>query len=109
MARGAEAAGTAGEHQEMFRMAVGTADAGKPAARVAAVEVALDDFFDDGPEEAVLLLETALILGQETIKVMKEHLVEDGALRMSGTVDSLHDKELWIKKRAKVMALSVSA
>jgi len=42
MARGAETAGAAGEHQEAFRMAVRTADAGKATARVAAVEVALD-------------------------------------------------------------------
>ena len=52
-------------------MAVGTADAGKPAARMAAVEVALDDLLDDGPEEAVLLLEAALIFCQEPVEVMK--------------------------------------
>ena len=37
MAGGTEAAGSAGEHQEMFRLAVRTADAGEPAAGVAAV------------------------------------------------------------------------
>ena len=54
VAGGAKPAGPAGEHQEVFRVAVGTADAGKPAARVAAVQVALDHLLDDGPEEAVL-------------------------------------------------------
>jgi hypothetical protein len=52
-------------------MAVRTADAGKSTARVAAVEVAFDDLLDDGSEEAVLFLETALILRQEPVEVMK--------------------------------------
>jgi hypothetical protein len=67
MAGGAEPAAAAGEHQEVFRMAVGTADAGEPAARVAAVEIALDHILYDGPEEAIRLLEAALVLGQETV------------------------------------------
>jgi hypothetical protein len=50
MARRTKAAGAAGEHQEVFRMAVRTADAGKAAARVAAVEVALDRLLDNRPE-----------------------------------------------------------
>jgi hypothetical protein len=82
MARGTEAAGAAGEHQQVFRLAVRTADAGKPAARVAAVEVALDHLLDNGPEEPVFFLKTALILGQEPIEVMKQHPVEDRPLRM---------------------------
>jgi len=67
---------------------VRAADAGKAAARVAAIQVALDNLFDDGPEEAVLLLEAALILRKEPVKIMEEHAVEDGALRMSRTIDS---------------------
>jgi hypothetical protein len=62
VARGAKPAGTAGEHQAVFRVAVGTADAGEPAARVAAVEVSFNDFLDDRPQEAVALLKTSLIL-----------------------------------------------
>jgi hypothetical protein len=42
-------------------MAVRTAEAGESAARVAAIQVALHDFLDDRPEEAVLPLEPALI------------------------------------------------
>jgi len=74
-------------------MAVRTADAGKPATRMAAVEVALDDLLDDGPEEAVLLLEAALIFCQEPVEVMEEHAVEDGALGMTGTIGSGHGGE----------------
>jgi hypothetical protein len=48
-------------------MAVRTADAGEPAARVAAVEVALDHLLDNGPEEAILLLKTSLILREEAV------------------------------------------
>ena len=75
-------------------------DAGKPAAGVAAVEIALDHLLDDGPEEAVLFLVTLLILGQEPVKIVKEHPVEDGAFRMSGAENSCHSKESQIKKRA---------
>ena len=74
----------------MLRMAVRTADSGKPAAGVAAVEIALDDVLDDGPEEAVLLLETPLVLRQEPVEVMEEHPVENGAFRMARAVDSRH-------------------
>ena len=48
---------------------------------------------DDWPEEPVLLLEAALILREESIEVMKEHLVENRALWMSGAVDSCHGKQ----------------
>ncbi len=58
MARRTEPAGPAGEHQEEFGSAVGTADAGESTAGVAAVQVALDDFFDDRTQEPVLPLET---------------------------------------------------
>jgi len=78
----------AGEHQEVLRSAVGTTDAGEPAARVAAVQVALDDLLDNRPEEPVLFLETTLILRQEAIEVMKQHPVEDRPLRMSRAIDS---------------------
>jgi hypothetical protein len=48
---GTEAVGATGEHQEPLLTAVRTADAGKPAARVAAVQIALDHLPDDRPEE----------------------------------------------------------
>ena len=71
MTRGAEAAGAAGEHQQVVLTTVGTADSGKPTARVAAVKIALDHLFDDRAEEAILSLEAALILAQEAVKVME--------------------------------------
>jgi len=52
-------------------MAVRTADAGKPAARVAAVEVTLNHLLDNGAEEPVLFLEAALVLRQEPVEIMK--------------------------------------
>jgi len=66
-----KSSGAAGKHQEMFRMAIGTADAGKPAAGIAAVQVALDHLLDDRAEEAVLLLNSSLVLRQEPVEVMK--------------------------------------
>jgi len=71
MARGTKPAGAAGKHQEVFSMAVGTADAGESATGIAAVQVALDHLLDSGPEEAVLLLKTSLVFRQEPIEVMK--------------------------------------
>ncbi len=93
MAGWAEPAGTAGEHQEVFRMAVRTADAGEPTAGIATVQITLDDFFDDGPEETVLLLEAALILGQELVKIMEYHPVEYGVFRVTGTIDSVYSRK----------------
>jgi len=71
---------------------VRAADASKAAARIAAIQVALDHILDNGPQESVLLLEAALILRKESVKIIEEHAVEDGALRMSGTVNSWHSK-----------------
>jgi len=38
---------------------------------VAAVEVGLDDFLDDEPEETVLLTETAQLLRKEAVKAIE--------------------------------------
>ena len=51
---------------------------------------ALDHVLDDRPEEAVLLLETTLILSQEPVEMMRQHPVKDRPLRMSRTIDSRH-------------------
>ena len=74
----------------LFRLfpTVGTTDAGKPA-----VEVAVYDLLNDGTEEAILPLETALIFGQELLKVMEQYPVEHGAFRMTGTIDSGHSRK----------------
>jgi len=67
---------------------------GKPAARVAAVKVALYHFLDDRSEKTVLSLEPGLIFLKERVKVMEEHPEEHGAFRMSGTVNSCHSKNI---------------
>ena len=69
---------------------VGTADAGKSVARVAAVQIALYDLLDDQPKKVILPLETSLILGHEPVEMMKKHPVKNGPLRMSGTIESRH-------------------
>ena len=92
VARWAKSSSATREVEEKFRTTVRTADAGKPAARVAAVKIALNDFLDDRPEEPVLSLETALVVGQELVKVMEEHPVEHGTFRMPGTVHSCHSR-----------------
>ncbi len=74
----------------MFSPTVGTADAGEPAARIAAVQVALHYLLDNGAEEAVLFLEAMLILCEEAVEVMEEHAIKDSPLGMSGTINSGH-------------------
>jgi hypothetical protein len=56
MARWAKSASATGKVKEALISTVRTPDVGKPAERVAAVEVALDHILDDGSEEAVLSL-----------------------------------------------------
>ena len=80
-------------------MAVGTADAGKSAKGVTAVQVALDDLLDDRPEEAVLLLEAALVLDEESVEIVKENAVEDGALGMPGTIHARHGAKMASRNR----------
>jgi len=76
--------------QKPLLATVRTADPGKPAAGVAAVQVALDYLLDDRPEVAVLALETVLVLDQDPFEVMEEHPVENGTFWMAGTVESWH-------------------
>jgi hypothetical protein len=71
-------------------MAVQAADPGEAGARIAAVEVALDDFLDDRPIMTVLLLEAALVGRQEAVEVMEQQAAEHRALQMARAVDSRH-------------------
>jgi len=80
------------EHHEVFCEAVRATDAGKAAARIAAVEIALDHLLDDRPEKTVLPLETTLILSQKPVEMMEQHPVEDRPLRMSVTIESRHSR-----------------
>jgi len=105
VARGTEPPGSAGKHQEAFRMALGTADARKPAARIAAIEIALDDLLNDRTEIAIRLLEKLLILRQEAPKMMEQHPVENGAFRMTRAIDSRLNGE--ISRNSDVAAVSI--
>jgi len=91
MAGGTEAPGLAGKRQQMFRPAARATDPSEPAAGIAAVEIFLDDLLHDRTEKAVSTLETRLIFGDEPLKMMKHHTVEDGPLRMSRTRHSRHN------------------
>lgn len=71
-------------------MAVRTADPGEAGARIAAVEIALDDFLEDRPEMSARLLKTALVGCQEAVEATEQHPIEDRALGMARTVDSRH-------------------
>ena len=94
--------------KEKFRTTVRTANPGKLASGIAAVEVALHYLLDYGAKEAVLFLEALLILGQEPVKVMKQHAVEHGTFRMTGTGHSCHSRGSFIKKRANLMDMTSS-
>jgi hypothetical protein len=87
MTRWAESPGPAREHNEPLLGAVGTSDAGEPAAGIAAVKILLDNLLDDRSEKPILPLETTLILRQEPVEMMEKHPVENGPLRMPRTID----------------------
>jgi len=74
----------------MFTVAIRAADPGEVGARIATVEIALDDLLDDRPEMTILLLKAALVDCQEPVEVMEQHPIEDRALRMTRTIDPLH-------------------
>ena len=93
MTRWAKSAAAAGKVKEPLLTTVRTADAGKAAAGIAAVQIAFHYLLDDRSEVAVLLLKTALILRKESLEIMEQHPVKHGALRMSGAIDSCHSKE----------------
>jgi len=86
----AESARFTREHKKPVFPTAGAADPSKPAAGVAAVGITLHDLLDDQPKKAILPLETVPVLGEKPVEMMEQHPVEDGPLRMSGTIDSRH-------------------
>jgi len=92
MARRAETTSLTGKHEKTLFSTTRTPDAGKPAHRIAAVEILLDNILDDGPEISVLLFKTILVFSKKPLEIMKKHPVEDGALRMSRIIDSFHGR-----------------
>jgi hypothetical protein len=101
MTRWAESPGAAGKHDEPLLATVRATNPGKPTVRIAAIEIPFHNLLDDRPEEPILLLETAFIVGQEPVEMMKKHPVEDGALGMSRTVNSCHSRSYKSKNRPK--------
>jgi hypothetical protein len=74
----------------MFRPAAWAPDPGKAAAGIAAIQILLDNVFNDRPEITVFPLEPGLIFRDEPLEMMKKHSVENGAFRMTRAVDSRH-------------------
>jgi len=97
VAGGAEAPGPAGEHDQPLLGAVRAPDAGESAARVAAVEIAPDDFLDDRPEKAIFPLESALIFRNKPLEMMEQHPVENGAFRMPRPIGRLSKRLVEVK------------
>jgi hypothetical protein len=69
--------------QKVFRMAVGTAAAGEPAAWIAEVEIALDHLLDDQTEEAVFFFELIFIFSTEPLKIIKERQTKNTVFWMT--------------------------
>jgi hypothetical protein len=57
---------------------------------LSAVELSLYDLFYDLSKVAELLLEAALVFGQELVEVIKQHPIEDSLLGLAREVDSRH-------------------
>ncbi len=70
-----------------------SSDAGKPAHRITAVQVLLDNILDNRTEISVLPLETRLIFPKEPFEIIKEHPVKHRVFRMTLAVDPCHGRE----------------
>jgi hypothetical protein len=90
MTRRTETSGLAREAQEAFLSTIWTADAGKPAHRIATVEILLNNILDYGTEIAILSLKPALVLSEKLLKIMKEHPIKNSVFRMTLAVDPCH-------------------
>ena len=94
MTRRAESASLTGKHQQPLLSAVGTPDAGKPAHRIAAVQILVDNLLDDRPEIPVFLLKTFLIFSKKPLEIMKKHTIEHCMFRMTLTVNPCHGRDI---------------
>jgi len=68
-------------------------DAGKPAHRIAAVQVLLAHLLDHRTGIAIHLLETGLIFTKKPLEIIKEHPVKHRVFRMTLAVDPCHGRE----------------
>ncbi|MFO7866265.1 MAG: hypothetical protein R6V02_05565 [Candidatus Aminicenantes bacterium] len=90
MTRWTKSARLAGKHQQPLFPAVRTPDTGKPAHRIAAIEIFFNNIFNDWTEISVFLLETILIFSEKLLEIMKKHPVEYCEFRMTLAVDPCH-------------------
>ncbi len=79
---------------ENVRFSVNTAldSCTKAAHLIAAVEILVNNILHHGMQEAVLPPNPALEFLEKLPKIMKNHPVEDGALRMSEKLDPCHSR-----------------
>jgi hypothetical protein len=89
-ARRTETMGFAGKHEEMLFPTVWTADAGKPAHRIATFEITVHHFLYNGMKVPVVTLKTRFIFQKKTLKIMEKHPVENAALWMTLTIYPCH-------------------
>jgi hypothetical protein len=93
MAGWTESARLAGKHKQPLFPAVGISDAGKPAHRIAAVEIFFDNILDYRTEIPVFLLETILIFSKKPLEIMKKHTIEHCMFRMTLTINPCHGRD----------------
>jgi hypothetical protein len=90
MAGRTETTGFAGKHEEVLFPTVWTPDAGKPAHRIATIEITIHHFLYNGTKVPVLMLKTRFIFQKKTLKIMEKHPVENAALWMTLTIHPCH-------------------
>jgi len=95
MARWTESACLAGKHQKPLFPTVGTPDAGKPAHRITAVKILLDNILDHRPKIPVLLLKTILIFTKELLEIIKKHPIIHRVFRMTLLIDPCHGRGVY--------------
>jgi hypothetical protein len=90
MAGGTESACLAGKHWEPLFSTVGTPDTGKPAHRIAAVQILLDNILDYRTEIPILLLEQIVIFSKKPLEIIKKYPIKNSVFRMTLPVDPCH-------------------
>jgi hypothetical protein len=90
MAGRTKSACLAGEHKEALFPTVRATDTGKPAHRIATVEIFLNDILDHRTEEPVLLFKTILIFLKKPLERIKKHPIKNRVFRMPLAVDPCH-------------------
>jgi hypothetical protein len=90
MTRWTESAGFAGKKKKPLFPTIRTPNPGKPAHRIAAIEILLNNILDHGTKETVLPLKPAIVFSEKLLKVMKKHPIKNSKFRMTLTVNPCH-------------------